>query len=99
MLYGWQMGELPKEQELRLPDDAAEYLTVDNPRLQELRQRYSEFQSKASLPIVWTDEYVKSYCLQSFRGDNCYVWQASDPNSDDINYCLTSYYVKAIDKV
>ena len=99
MLYGWQMGEMPKSQELRLPKEAADYLSVDNPRLQELRQRYSRFQSKASLPIVWTDEYVKSYGLQSFRGDNCYVWQTSDPNCDDINYCLTSYYVKAIDNL
>jgi SAM-dependent methyltransferase len=97
MLYDWQTGNRPQKQELRLPNGAAEYLTISNPRLQELRQRYSRFQSRASIPIVWTDAYVQSHSLQSFRGDNCYVWQTSDPNCDEINYCLTSYYVQAID--
>ena len=97
VLYEWQTGEVATDQKLCLPDGAAEYLTVDNPRLQELRQRYSRFQANASIPIVWTDEYVQSYGLQSFRGDNCYVWQTRDPNCAEINYCLTAYYVKAID--
>lgn len=97
ILYGWQTGETVNDQELHLPEGGTEYLTRDNPRLQELRQRYSLFQAKASFPIVWTDEYVQSYDLQSFRGDNCYVWQTKDPNCDAINYCLTAYYVKSID--
>ncbi|MDO8948591.1 MAG: putative sugar O-methyltransferase [Desulfocapsaceae bacterium] len=99
ILYDWQTGKTGKSQELCLPDGGAEYLNIDNSRLQELRQRYSQFQLKASLPIVWTDEYVQSYDLQSFRGDNCYVWQTKDPNCDEINYCLTAYYVKAIDSL
>jgi len=97
VLYDWQAGEMAENQVLRLPDEAAEYLTTDNPRLKELQKRYCLFQSKASVPIVWTDEYVQSYDLQSFRGDNCYVWQTGDPNCDEINYCLTAYYTKAID--
>lgn len=98
VLYGWQTGESSdNQQELRLPDGAAEYLSIDNPRLRELRQRYSGFQAKASIPIVWTDEYVQSYGLRSFRGDNCYVWQTGDPNCDEINYCLTAYYAQVID--
>ena len=99
ILYDWQTGEVSGNQRVSLPDGAAEYLTIDNPRLQELRARYSDFQTKASIPIVWTDEYVQSYGLQSFRGDNCYVWQAQDPNCAEINYCLTAYYVKAIDRL
>lgn len=99
VLYGWQTGEVATPQDLSLPDGAQEYLQVNNPRLQELRQRYSHFQAQASIPIVWTDEYVQSYGLQSFRGDNCYVWQTRDPNCAEINYCLTAYYVKAIDKL
>jgi len=97
ILYGWQTGETGNDQNLYLPEGSAKYLTIDNPRLLELRQSYSLFQSKASVPIVWTDEYVQSYDLQSFRGDNCYVWQTKDPNCDAVNYCLTAYYVKAID--
>ncbi|MBU0664969.1 MAG: putative sugar O-methyltransferase [Proteobacteria bacterium] len=97
ILYDWQTGETDKKYELCLPEEGAEYLTIDNPRLEELRQRYSQFQLKACIPIVWTDEYVQSYDLLSFRGDNCYVWQTKDPNCDEINYCLTAYYVKAID--
>ncbi len=100
ILYDWQTGETGEDtQELRLPDGAAEYLVIDNPRLRELRERYAEFQARASVPIVWTDEYVQSYGLQSFRGDNCYVWQTKDPNCDEINYCLTAYYAQAIDRL
>jgi SAM-dependent methyltransferase len=84
---------------LHLPDGAQDYLTIQNPRLQELRKRYSTFQVEASIPIVWTDEYVQTYGLQSFRGDNCYVWQTADPNCAEINYCLTVYYVKAMDSL
>ncbi len=80
-----------------LPDGASEYLVVDNQRLRELRKRYAEFQARVSVPIVWTDSYVQSYSLQSFRGDNCYVWQTKDPNCDEINYCLTAYYAQSID--
>lgn len=97
LLYGWQAGETSDRPELRLPKGAAGYLTVDNPRLQELRQRYAQFQVNASFPIVWTDEYVRSYDLQAFRGDNCYVWQTKDQNCDEINYCLTAYYAQSID--
>jgi hypothetical protein len=97
VLYNWQTGEVAPSQELSIPDGAAEYLNVENPRLQELRNRYSVFQEKALIPIVWTDEYVQSYGLQSFRGDNCYVWQTRDPNCAEINYCLTALYVPTID--
>ena len=98
MLYGWQTGESGEAgQELHLPEGATEYLVADNPRLRELRQRYSSFQARVSVPIVWTDEYVQSYSLKSFRGDNCYVWQTGDPNCDEINYCLTAYYAQVID--
>lgn len=96
-LYDWQIGEMDARQKLCLPEGGAEYLTINNPRLGELRQRYSQFQAQTSSPIVWTDDYVQSFGLQSFRGDNCYVWQTKDPNCDEINYCLTTYYVKAID--
>lgn len=100
ILYDWQTGEIGEnKQELRLPDGASEYLVVDNQRLQELRERYAGFQARASIPIVWTDEYVQSYGLQSFRGDNCYVWQTKDPNCDEINYCLSAYYAMAIDEL
>ncbi len=99
VLYGWQTGEVETKQDVLLPDGAETYLTATNPRLQELRQRYATFQAQASMAIVWTDEYVQSYGLQSFRGDNCYVWQTRDPNCAEINYCLTAYYVKTIDSL
>ncbi len=97
LLYDWQTGEGNNTPALRLPEGGFEYLSIDNPRLQQLRQDYSQFQSKVSVPIVWTDEYAQSFSLRSFRGDNCYVWQTKDPNCDEINYCLTTYFVKAID--
>ncbi len=99
VLYGWQTGEVARHQDLCLPDGAVQYLNVNNKRLQELRLRYSDFQAKASIPIVWTDEYVQAFDLQSFRGDNCYVWQTRDRNCAEINYCLTAYYVQTIDSL
>jgi len=99
VLYDWQTGGVSPARDLCLPDGAAGYLTVENTRLKELRLRYSRFQAKASIPVVWTDEYVQSYDLQSFRGDNCYVWQTRDPNCAEINYCLTAYYVQSIDSL
>jgi putative sugar O-methyltransferase len=99
LLYKWQTGEIAQNQDLCLPEGAEQYLTVTNPRLQELRNRYSDFQAKVSIPMVWTDEYVQSLGLQSFRGDNCYVWQTRDPNCAEINYCLTTYYAQSIDRL
>ncbi len=97
MLYSWQTGDVVKVPKTSLPEGADEYLVTENPRLRELKARYMDFQSGASIAIVWTDEYVQSYDLQSFRGDNCYVWQTGDPNCAEINYCLTTFYVEKID--
>jgi SAM-dependent methyltransferase len=99
VLYDWQRGEPAALRDMPLPEGAAEYLSVKNPRLQELRDRYYAFQKRVSTPIVWTDEYVQSLGLQTFRGDNCYVWQTRDPNCAEINYCLTAYYVQAMDSL
>lgn len=99
ILYSWQKGEVVSNQDVHLPDGASAYLNEENPRLVELRQRYTAFQANASIAIVWTDEYANSSDLQSFRGDNCYVWQARDPNCAEINYCLTAYYVQNNDKL
>lgn len=98
-LYDWQKGEVEVKKSVSCPDGSEEYLTTRNPRLLELRMRYKKFQEEATVPIVWTDEYVKSYDLLSFRGDNCYVWQIGDPNCAEINYCLTAYYAHSMDKI
>ncbi|GAB4332540.1 MAG: hypothetical protein Kow0089_00460 [Desulfobulbaceae bacterium] len=99
VIYDWQVGEGTSPALANLPPGAEAYLRPDNPRLVELRERYRAFQAAASIPLVWTDEYVQSYSLQTFRGDNCYVWQTNDPNCDEIHYCLTAYYVQALDRL
>jgi len=100
MLYEWQKGGAAVVRpELKVPEDAAEYLSPVNQRLAELKSRYASFQSTVTEPIVWTDDYIRSYDLLSFRGDNCYVWQSRDRNSDEVNYALTTYYVKSIDRL
>ena len=100
VLYDWQRGISNLSTEtVKPPEGAIDYLNLKNERLHDLRQRYSVFQEKVSIPIVWTDEYVHSYSLLSFRGDNCYVWQTRDPNCADINYCLTAYYAELNDRI
>jgi hypothetical protein len=80
-----------------LPEEAKSYLRVDHPRLIELRNRYSTFDSRVTSPSVWRNGYVKAEDLLYLRGDNPYVWQLRGPNMDLPAYALSTYYVKSID--
>ena len=55
LLYDWQRNALTPQHESPIPIEADEYLRPDNPRLEELRQRYSSAET--------TDN------LRGFRGD------------------------------
>jgi hypothetical protein len=77
-----------------LPERAAEYLTVENARLAELRSRYGAFKSPASNHTLWNAG--PEIDLRYFRGDNRYVFQLSDGNSE-LNYLLTAFYLKSVD--
>jgi putative sugar O-methyltransferase len=77
-----------------VPDDAREYLRPDNPRLAELVHRYQAFDHPISAHSQWTDDYLsRNLDLTGFRGDQPYVWQLRDLNTE-INYYVTLSYLK-----
>ena len=78
-----------------LPDGAAEYLQYSNPRLKELKERYSQLNLDVLTPSRWTAEYVAADLpLERFRGDCALVWQQRDLNLPSA-YALTYYYLCA----
>jgi hypothetical protein len=77
-----------------LPEDAATYLRGDNPRLVQLRARYDSFDCPAS---CWSREYTAGIPLQWFRGDNPYLWQFQEFNSE-IAHILTAQYLRTQDR-
>ena len=78
-----------------LPEDAAAYLSQDNPRVLELRARYDRFPS-AVRHSLWTPESSAKMDLRWFRGDNPYIWQYQDWNAE-VAYVITAYYLQSHD--
>ena len=77
-----------------VPDEARDYLRPDNPRLAELIHRYEALDNPISAHSQWTDDFVnRNVDLRDFRGDQAYVWQLRDLNTE-INYYVTLNYLK-----
>jgi len=82
-----------------LPGSATDVLRGDHPRLLDLKARYRDI----DLPMVdhsrWQAEFVASDIeLRYFRGDNAYVFQYRDFNTDS-DFLLSAYYLKSIDRM
>lgn len=101
LLYDWQKSSqiLPKYIDKPLPSGAANYLRNDHPRLKSLQERYALFSKTIMAPLEWTDDLLAPDDVKYFRGDNAYVWQLRGQNMSAINYSLTTYYVKSIDRL
>jgi hypothetical protein len=102
VVYDWQrassrLADLPSSKNAALPEGARPYLTPDNPRLLELRERYKAFDSRVTTPSLWTDGYVRPQDILTFRAENAYVWQYGGPNMHETAYALTMNYVRSID--
>ena len=99
LLYDWQkLSSLhAKYNETILPKGAEDYLQDDNPRLIELRKKYSTCNPEVIDHTLWGKKNLKSIDIKYFRGDNAFVWQARGKNMSPLNYTLTTYYVKNID--
>ncbi|MBI3562317.1 MAG: putative sugar O-methyltransferase [Gammaproteobacteria bacterium] len=100
LLYDWQksLQILPRYIDSPFPEGAASYLRRDHPWLMSLQERYTVFTSSIMAPLEWTDDQLTHDDIKYFRGDNAYVWQLRGQNMSAINYALTTYYVKSIDK-
>ncbi len=101
LLEEWQktLQDSPRYKESSLPSGADIYLNKDNNRLIELQQLYLKVNSMVTDHILWKDDHVREVDIKYFRGDNAYVWQLKGLNMRAINYALTTYYIKSIDKL
>ncbi len=99
--YDWQLNPRFKPSHMKsdMPEEAIQYLQIDNPILQDLQARYDSFDRQVTTPLVWTDNLVTPEDVQYFRGDNPYVWQLRGHNMNIMAYALTTYYVKSIDNL
>jgi len=99
-LYDWQKHSperISSNNNSRLPEGAEAYLRVTHPRLVELQDRYSRFDSQVTAPLVWTPDHVSSDDILYFRGDTAYVWQRKGMHLNVLAYALSTFYVKSID--
>lgn len=101
VLYEWQRerNNKPGWHDSALPENAAEYLRPDNPKLVELKQRYRAFDSEVTTPFVWNDDHVRAEDIAHFRGDNAWLYQLRGRNANALAYALSFYYLKSIDRL
>ncbi len=100
-LYEWQREVVssPVYKPGGLPLEAIHYLRADHPRLLDLKNRYSAFDSEVTTPLVWQEGYLRDEDIPYFRGDNAYVWQVRGQNMNILGYALAFYYLKSIDRL
>ncbi|HYV62599.1 MAG TPA: hypothetical protein VE958_07985, partial [Bryobacteraceae bacterium] len=80
-----------------LPEGAAEYLRADNSRLRELKSKLKALDHPAAQHSQWTDQYVSGELdLQYFRGDNAFVWQERDRNTEG-KHILSAHHLRQFD--
>lgn len=80
------------------PDaNSLQYLNAKNPRLAELRQRYSKIKVDASVHSLWTSDYVADQVrLDQFRDQSAYVWVFKElPRPTQLKYFIYSSDVRA----
>lgn len=86
-----------KEEYQTVPPESVRYLRGDNPRLLELRRRYSGH--PAAVHSKWTPEFVReSVNLPLFRRDNAYVYQTRQGLAEPM-YLLTAAYARSVDSL
>jgi hypothetical protein len=100
-LYEWQKNaEIHLDtNSSSLPQNAAEYLNISNPRLKELQERYAVFNNDVTNPLWWNDTYVNPTNVLYFRGHTPYVWQKTKNNFNEMSFALTTYYIRSTDEL
>jgi hypothetical protein len=101
LIYDWQKAAADGARIASdtLPEGASAYLESDNHRLRELRSAYAQFGGAATVPSVWTPNYLAPEDILYFRADNPYVWQLRGRDFNEFSYALTYYYTKSIDRM
>jgi len=100
-VYEWQrdLPEGPIWNRCQLAEEALNYLRPDNPRLVDLTRRYASCDSDVITPATWTSDHVRAEDLTYFRGDNAWVWQVRGMGLNTLEYALTYYYLKSMDRL
>ncbi len=101
LLYDWQRNWERSEKasygNTPLPAGALEYLTPNNPRLQQLEELYAKADASVTAPAAWDHDHVPPEDIKYFRGDNAYVYQVGDLG--EVNYVVTALYVRTKDSL
>jgi hypothetical protein len=99
-LYDWQIPDRapPRPLERTVPANARDYLTRNNPRLAELKDRYRAFGGEVGKTLVWTEDYLSDDDLTFFRDDNPYVFQLRGRNMSALSYALTYFAARASER-
>jgi putative sugar O-methyltransferase len=80
-----------------LPAGAREYLSSNNQRLKQLKERYRRYAPEVLRPSRWSEEHVGAIEIPWFRGDNPYVWQFREKNTEG-KHMATALYMRSIDR-
>jgi SAM-dependent methyltransferase len=82
-----------------LPPGAEHELSSDNPRLVDLRRRYSELDVPATRPSRWSQSAVESFLdLRYFRGETLITWHYRElPRITELKFFVFMQYVRARD--
>lgn len=87
----------PTYRSAELPIGAREYFSPANRRLNELKGRYRRYAPKALQASRWSQEHVDTIEMPWFRGDNPFVWQFRDKNTEG-RHVATALYIRSIDR-
>ena len=82
-----------------LPPEAEEELSERNPRLRELRERYSRLDLPALTASRWTDDAVRSFLdLRWFRGETLITWHYRElPRISALKFFVFARYIQERD--
>jgi putative sugar O-methyltransferase len=88
---------MPSPADTTLPAGAQSYLRRENPRLRELKAKLEALDHPAARHSQWSEQYVSGELdLRFFRGDNAFVWQARDLNTEG-KHMLSAHHVRRLD--
>ncbi len=92
-LDDWQIRPTVKYYDKsNLPEEATEYLNINNPILQSLQNDYLKFDKIVTQPLIWDKNYINDENILFFRGDNAYVRQIHPSKNNILSYALTTYH-------
>jgi hypothetical protein len=96
----WKMLTQAYDDTVPLPDGAGSELSVQSPRLRELRAAYANSGLPVTVPSIWNDDLLgRELDLRYFRGETPFVWHYRElPRAMFLKYFIFAEYVRARDR-